>query len=343
MYAFTTFTAAIAAIAPFAAAWTQPVGDEPEGNPIYNPGLGEIVPVGTPYTIVWDPTTEGTVTLVLLKGPSENAIPQYAIVEGAENNGSYAWTPSSDLEPTGTRGYGIQLIDDETGQYQYTTQFGIENPDYDPSMATTSSSTPTVTAAGTPSSSTPVAPVDYENPTMSASAPATTGNATEPIHWTTEVVTAYTTYCPEPTSFAMNNQTYTVSSATTLTITDCPCTVTKPMDQVSQTDSPAAETSAAETPVAPESQKTTVGPIVGTGAPSAPYMPGNGTTVIKPTGSMTVPSSLRTTATAAPTFDGDAAGPTQSGEPSEGAASGLTATASFAGLVVAAGVAVFAL
>lgn len=42
----------------------------------------------------------------------------------------------------------------------------------------------------------------------------------------TEVVTAYTTYCPEPTEITQNGKTYTVTEATTLTITDCPCTIT---------------------------------------------------------------------------------------------------------------------
>ncbi|MCJ1248783.1 hypothetical protein MMC30_006002 [Trapelia coarctata] len=47
--------------------------------------------------------------------------------------------------------------------------------------------------------------------------------------YTTEVVTAYTTYCPAPTSIVHGNQTYTVTEATTLTITNCPCTLTKPV------------------------------------------------------------------------------------------------------------------
>lgn len=48
---------------------------------------------------------------MLLKGPSENAVPQYAIVEKIPNSGSYAWSVSKDLEPTeGAEGYGIQLI-----------------------------------------------------------------------------------------------------------------------------------------------------------------------------------------------------------------------------------------
>lgn len=43
---------------------------------------------------------------------------------------------------------------------------------------------------------------------------------------TTEVVTAYTTYCPFPTTIVENNKTYTVTKATTLTISNCPCTRT---------------------------------------------------------------------------------------------------------------------
>ncbi|SPJ87159.1 probable clock-controlled protein 6 (CCG-6) [Fusarium torulosum] len=49
------------------------------------------------------------------------------------------------------------------------------------------------------------------------------------VTYTTEVVTAYTTYCPGPTEIVHGDKTYTVTEATTLTITDCPCTVTKPV------------------------------------------------------------------------------------------------------------------
>ncbi|KAH8669382.1 hypothetical protein BGZ61DRAFT_592454 [Ilyonectria robusta] len=54
-----------------------------------------------------------------------------------------------------------------------------------------------------------------------------TASATGPVY-TTEVVTAITTYCPEPTTLTYNNMTYTVTKPTTFTITNCPCTVTKP-------------------------------------------------------------------------------------------------------------------
>ena len=37
------------------------------------------------------------------------------------------WTPDTSLEADTLR-YGLQLIVDATGQYQYSTQFGISNP-----------------------------------------------------------------------------------------------------------------------------------------------------------------------------------------------------------------------
>jgi len=70
--------------------------------------------------------------------------------------------------------------------------------------------------------------------------------------YTTEVVTAYTTYCPAATSIVHGNQTYSVTKATTLTITNCPCTLTKPIltsTIVSCTTCSAISTSAAAIPI----------------------------------------------------------------------------------------------
>ncbi|KAI0011109.1 hypothetical protein F4779DRAFT_575031 [Xylariaceae sp. FL0662B] len=44
--------------------------------------------------------------------------------------------------------------------------------------------------------------------------------------WTTVYTTDFTTYCPSPTTFAWKNVTYTATTATTITITNCPCTIT---------------------------------------------------------------------------------------------------------------------
>lgn len=46
--------------------------------------------------------------------------------------------------------------------------------------------------------------------------------------YVTDVVTAYTTYCPSATKLTHAGTTYTVTEATTLTITNCPCTITYP-------------------------------------------------------------------------------------------------------------------
>ncbi|PTB68089.1 hypothetical protein BBK36DRAFT_1139597 [Trichoderma citrinoviride] len=45
----------------------------------------------------------------------------------------------------------------------------------------------------------------------------------------TDVVDVYTTYCPFATQITHGSKTYTVTEPTTLTITDCPCTITRPV------------------------------------------------------------------------------------------------------------------
>ncbi|KAF2088489.1 hypothetical protein K490DRAFT_64539 [Saccharata proteae CBS 121410] len=53
-------------------------------------------------------------------------------------------------------------------------------------------------------------------------------NSTGPAY-VTEVVTAYTTYCPYATEITHGASTYTVTEPTTLTVTNCPCTITRPV------------------------------------------------------------------------------------------------------------------
>ncbi|KJX97361.1 hypothetical protein TI39_contig504g00003, partial [Zymoseptoria brevis] len=48
--------------------------------------------------------------------------------------------------------------------------------------------------------------------------------------YTTEVVDQFTTYCPHPTTLTYASQTYVVTEATTLTVTNCPCTITKTVE-----------------------------------------------------------------------------------------------------------------
>ena len=49
--------------------------------------------------------------------------------------------------------------------------------------------------------------------------------------YTTVIISKFTTVCPSPTHLTVNNRTYTITSSTTLTITDCPCTLTHGIPQ----------------------------------------------------------------------------------------------------------------
>ncbi|GAB7344072.1 hypothetical protein MBLNU457_1984t1 [Dothideomycetes sp. NU457] len=90
------------------------------------------------------------------------------------------------------------------------------------------------------------APVAANNGTAAA-APA--------VVYVTDVLTAYTTYCPFATQVTQNGVVYTATASQTLTITDCPCTVTKAVTQQTASMTPsapaAAQTSAASNGSAP--------------------------------------------------------------------------------------------
>lgn len=55
--------------------------------------------------------------------------------------------------------------------------------------------------------------------------PQPTGKGNGTVVTTTKVYDIYTTYCPYPTTVDFNGKKYVVDKPTTLTITDCPCTV----------------------------------------------------------------------------------------------------------------------
>lgn len=194
-----------AALASTATAYTKPQGDNPSGNPISHPTLHEVVPAGTPYDITWQPTSEGSVTLLLLRGPSTNVVPLYPIVENIPNTGSYSWTPDMALEAD-TTGYGIQLIQDSNGIYQYSTQFGI-------SGSTGSDST---SAASIPH-------IEYKNNTTNGTVPYHGGNSTVIVNSTCatactgyhNTTSASTTVLPHPTDYSHKSNTTLYTTAVT--------------------------------------------------------------------------------------------------------------------------------
>jgi hypothetical protein len=175
------FTASVfAALAASVSAYTQPdYSQAPTGNPIYTPGLSQQVPVGSPFEITWDPTTPGTVSLVLLRGPSNDVQPLYPIAEKIANTGKFVWTPSTELQNDVTH-YGLLLVDDATGQYQWSTQFGIKNTAAPEASSSSSSSSPSSSSSSSAS---------VVESSTSAAAPS----ATE----TLVPIVATTTICPE--------------------------------------------------------------------------------------------------------------------------------------------------
>merc|ERR1712078_455703 len=101
--------------------------------------------------------------------------------------------------------------------------------------------------------------------------------------YVTDVVTAYTTYCPNPTKITHKGETYTVSEATTLTITNCPggCTVTKPASSAvvsvcsTCSSAPVVPETTAPVETAPVETTPVAMPMPSAGAP---YPSANGTT-----------------------------------------------------------------
>jgi len=101
---------------------------------------------------------------------------------------------------------------------------------------------------------------------LALAATATASYSNETVVYTTEVHTAYTTVCPAATELTYNGVTYTATESETLTITNCPCTIVKPVT----TSSAVAPT---YTPVYPTANATTVVPVpttypAGTAAPT---------------------------------------------------------------------------
>ncbi|KAL9124480.1 MAG: hypothetical protein Q9217_006187 [Psora testacea] len=188
----------------------------PSGNPINTPGRATQVPVGASYNITWQvrsvlafslfqangyqPTTSGTVSIVLLRGPADLAEPFDCIVDNAPNTGTYSWTPPTSLENDNSR-YGIKIIADGTGDYQYSTQFGISNPQKKVDSASSdSTSTTTVQAKNTVSvyhttylSATGTAPQSTQNPEQKSAPKSNFSHAIAP--------TIFSNYTAKPTYY----------------------------------------------------------------------------------------------------------------------------------------------
>jgi len=121
-----------AGLATLAQAFTQP-GAHTWG-PLLAPDTSSSVTQGKDFTVTWDPEshpTDGvTVSLVLCHGPGSNCVLSgSAIAEGLPaSQKSFDWKVPCDLAPgvqSTSTGYGMLIIVDGTGEFQYSTQFSV--------------------------------------------------------------------------------------------------------------------------------------------------------------------------------------------------------------------------
>ncbi|TKA60116.1 hypothetical protein B0A49_10843 [Cryomyces minteri] len=175
------FTPFVLALAGNAAVLAQTFADYQ--NPFNIPSTGIAFTAGQPTTLNWQPTTSGTVTLVVRQGASNN-LAQGAIIQSSiPNSGSYTWTPPSDI----VRGsdYTIEIVDDTNpSRTNYTPYFVIDSANTVSSgTAIGQFSTVTYGAPSTSLSLTTASTQTSSNAasTSGAAAPTTTGSVASSV------------------------------------------------------------------------------------------------------------------------------------------------------------------
>jgi len=181
------FTVALSALAAFTSV-VSAITDSKE-NPITFPTAGTVLTAGKKATIRWDPTTQGTITLVLRKGTDTNLATLETITSDAPNSGSFDWTPDPSL-PAG-KDYAIQIISGTLGNY--SPKFEIESMN----TATTSTSTST---SSTSTTSTKSSTSTSTSTTSTSSSSTTTGTDAAGITSTANrTMTSHSTTATRPT------------------------------------------------------------------------------------------------------------------------------------------------
>lgn len=94
-------------------------------NPFKIPAEGLSATGGQALKLEWDPTTQGTVSLILRSGNSADLTEGTVIASKIDNDGEYTWTPSNSL----TRGtdYTVEIVSDaDPSQTNYTPYFTLD-------------------------------------------------------------------------------------------------------------------------------------------------------------------------------------------------------------------------
>lgn len=121
---------------------------EVNGNAISAPTAGDIVEAGAPVEIVWNPTTEGDVTLVLRKGDSNALDTLETIAEDIENTGTYTWTPSDELVASDDYAIEIRWGAADDFESNYSPKFVVDSDVVEVTTTATATATTTATSTG---------------------------------------------------------------------------------------------------------------------------------------------------------------------------------------------------
>ncbi|KAK5080656.1 hypothetical protein LTR70_002632 [Exophiala xenobiotica] len=181
-----------------ASAFTQPTSQT--FGSLLTPDLTSPVTTGQDYSITWAPSSVAgqTVSLVLCNGPGSNCVLQdSAIVEGIPaSQGSYSWSVPCSM-PEGTQqtdsGYGMLIIVDGTGEFQYSTQFSVQK-------GSSCSATTSFTTSAAASSSAAVSSSAVLSSSMTTSASGAPASYTTSSGWYGWSSTMNTTSTPAYTA-----------------------------------------------------------------------------------------------------------------------------------------------
>ncbi|KAI9681139.1 MAG: hypothetical protein M1817_002421 [Caeruleum heppii] len=156
-------------------------------NPFNIPPEGLTASAGQATELKWEPTTSGTVTLILREGASSDLNPGTEIASNIPNSGSYSWTPPEDA----VRGsdYTVQIVDDSNpANSNYSPYFVLDSSNTvasttdasaSPTPTDSASSTATDSSASSASSESSSASESSDSSMSSTSAEASSTSASE--------------------------------------------------------------------------------------------------------------------------------------------------------------------
>jgi len=107
-------------------------GKKTDENAFIEP-VGGTVDTTWPVTLRWKPDTKGLITIELEKGlPPDGMEWCETIASNLDNYGTYLWVTGSWLEDSSTmpmgHKYGLKIIDDDTGDYNFSPAFDLIVP-----------------------------------------------------------------------------------------------------------------------------------------------------------------------------------------------------------------------